>query len=481
MAQANSVKNCLLSVEQMYEADRRTIASGTTGLALMEAAGSAITREILKKWSPRKTVILCGPGNNGGDGFVVARLLHQKGWNVRVLLLGTRDKLTGDARTNAERWPFDVQPLCPQNLTNAQLIVDAIFGAGLARDIDGIVAETLCAARNLDVPIVAVDTPSGIDGNTGEIRGTAIPADLTVTFARPKTGHLLLPARQYCGDLIVADIGIRDETLTEIAPNAFNNDPAHLFPWPKQDTHKFMRGHGVIIGGKKMTGATRLAATCARRIGLGLVTISAHATAYMIYRQAEPGNIVSDSSLSDHLADPRKNVFLVGPGLGLGEKQADIVQELLNSDKKLVLDADALTLMADSGTVPRPYETLLTPHEGEFSRLFPTLKGSKLHRARQAAIQTGYVVLLKGPDTVIASPCGKAVINTTGTAWLATAGSGDSLAGFCLGLMGQGLSAFDAGCLAAWLHGKCAETFGPGLISEDIANVLPQVIQSLQK
>lgn len=481
MAQGNSVKNSLLSVKQMYEADRRTIEKGTSGLTLMEAAGSAITREILKRWSPRKTVILCGPGNNGGDGFVVARMLHQKGWHVRVLLLGERDNLSGDALANAERWPFAISALTPDNLAGAQLIVDAIFGAGLARDVGGSVADTLSAAQNLNVPIVAVDVPSGVDGNTGEIRGTSIPADLTVTFARAKTGHFLMPARHYCGELIVADIGISEETLNEIAPDAFKNDPASLFPWPDQDTHKFKRGHGVIIGGQKMTGATRLAATCARRIGLGLVTISANATAYMIYRQAEPGNIVSDLCLSDHLEDARKNAFLAGPGLGLGEKQADIISQLLASDKNLVLDADALTLLAKKDLPSRPYDTLLTPHEGEFARLFPTLSGSKLQRAREAARQTGYTILLKGPDTVIASPCGKAAINTTGTPWLATAGSGDSLAGFCLGLMGQGVGAFDAGCLAAWLHGKCAETFGPGLISEDIANVLPQVIQSLQK
>lgn len=481
MAQGISIKNCLLSVEQMYEADRRTIDNGTSGLKLMEAAGAAITREIVKRWTPRKTVILCGPGNNGGDGFVVARLLHQKGWHVRVLLLGHRDKLTGDALTNAQRWPFEVQPLRPENLSGAQLIVDAIFGAGLARDVEGVVAQTLAQVPKLDVPVVAVDVPSGIDGDTGQIRGIAVPADLTVTFARPKTGHLLMPARQYCAELIVADIGISTETLSEIDPTAFTNNPIDLFPWPEQDTHKFKRGHGVIVGGQKMTGATRLAATCARRVGLGVLTISAHATAYMIYRQAEPGNIVSDQPLSDHLDDPRKNVFLAGPGLGLGEKQPPLIDQLLSSDKRLLLDADALTLMAGKVLPPRPHETLITPHEGEFARLFPTITGSKLQKARQAARQTGYTVLLKGADTVIAAPCGKAVINTTGTPWLATAGSGDSLAGICFGLMGQGLTAFDAGCLGAWLHGKCAETFGAGLISEDIASLLPQVIQSLQK
>ncbi|GGF51896.1 bifunctional NAD(P)H-hydrate repair enzyme [Terasakiella brassicae] len=478
---AKNTKNHLLSVAQMYEADQRTIESGISGIRLMEAAGSAIAREITTRWSPRKTVILCGPGNNGGDGFVVARLLHNKGWYVRILLLGERDNLKGDAKTNADRWPFETQPFSPDGIKDADLIVDAVFGAGLVRDVDGIVALTLKAAQQQNVPIIAVDMPSGVDGDSGQILGMAIQADITVTFCRAKTGHYLLPGRTLCGDVIVADIGIQDPIIEQIAPENTKNAPAHLFPWPKTEGHKFDRGHGVIVGGQQMTGATRLAALCARRVGAGLITIAARGTAYMVYRTCEPGNLVSNDNLNEILADPRKNTVLIGPGLGIGEGRKALVKDLLNTDKNLILDADALTMLAGHNWQNRAGETLLTPHEGEFKRLFPDITGSKLERARQAAHQSKATVLLKGPDTVIAAPDGRCTINTTGTPWLATAGSGDSLAGICLGLICQGLNSYDGACLGTWLHGKCAETGGVGLISEDISTLLPEVLKTLQK
>jgi len=254
-----------------------------------------------------------------------------------------------------------------------------------------------------------------------------------------------------------------------------------LFPWPKEDGHKYNKGHGVIIGGHQMTGAARLAATCARRIGAGLITIAAQGTASMIYRQADPGNIVSDVPLTDLLNDPRKNAVLVGPGLGIGEGRKAMVKDLLFTNKALVIDADAITMLSGTNWNQRQAETLLTPHEGEFSKLFPHIKGSKIGRARLAAKESGCTILLKGADTVIAAPNGMTSINPTGTPWLATAGSGDSLSGICLGLMAQGLSGFNAGKLASWLHGRCAEVFEEGLVAEDICGVLPDVIKSLKK
>jgi len=476
-----NTKNHLLSVAQMYEADRRTIEGGISGIRLMESAGSAIAREITTRWSPRKTVILCGPGNNGGDGFVVARLLHNKGWYVRILLLGERENLKGDAKTNADRWPFETQPFTPDGVKDADLIVDAVFGAGLVRDVDGIVSLTLKAAQQRDVPVVAVDMPSGVHGDSGQILGMAMQADVTVTFCRAKIGHYLLPGRTMCGDLVIADIGIPDAIIEQIAPQNTKNAPVHLFPWPKTEGHKFDRGHGVLVGGQQMTGATRLAALCARRVGAGLITIAARGTAYMVYRKAEPGNLVSNDDLNDILADPRKNTVLIGPGLGIGEGRKALVKDLLGSDKNLILDADALTMLVGHNWQDRQAETLLTPHEGEFKRLFPDITGSKLERARQAAQLSKATVLLKGPDTVIAAPDGRCAINTTGTPWLATAGSGDSLAGICLGLICQGLNSYDSACLGTWLHGKCAEIGGAGLICEDISTLLPEVLKTLQK
>ncbi len=478
---AKSIKNYLLSVAEMYEADRLTIKNVTSGIQLMEAAGSAIAREIRKRWSPRKTVILCGPGNNGGDGFVVARLLSQRGWSVRVLLLGDRAKLTGDAKTNSDHWPYETHPLSPEGVKDAQLIVDAVFGAGLSRNVDGIVAKTLKTIKKNNTPVIAVDTPSGIHGDTGQVMGYSLPADVTVTFARAKTGHYLMPARIYCGELVVADIGIPDHVIEKINPKTWYNDPKHLFPWPNINAHKYNRGHGVIVGGQKMTGATRLAASCARRVGAGLITISAHGTASLIYRQAEPGNIVSTDAIETHLRDPRKNAFLIGPGLGLTDENESLLKQVLKSDKDLVLDADALTLLAGHKWKKRTNQTILTPHEGEFARIFPKISGSKLEKARLGAKKSNCVVLLKGPDTVIAAPDGRASINTTGTPWLATAGSGDGLAGMCLGLMAQGLDSYDAACLGAWLHGMCAEQFGAGLIAEDLATVLPTVLKAIKK
>ncbi len=474
-------KTSLLSVEEMYSADRMTMEGGLPGIQLMEAAGSAIAREIRTRWTPRKTVILCGPGNNGGDGFVVARLLHQRGWFVRILLLGDRDKLKGDAKTNSDQWPFDCLPLAPDGLHGAELIVDGVFGAGLARDVDGIVAKTLTSASQMNVPIVAVDVPSGVHGDTGAILGTTLPADITVTFARGKTGHYLYPAKAACGELIIADIGIPDSVIDEIKPSTSRNEPEALFPWPKKDGHKYNKGHGVIIGGSEMTGASRLAATCARRVGAGLVTIAAQGTAYMIYRQTEPGNLVSNKPLSDILNDPRKNAVLAGPGLGLGEGRKAMVRSLLSTEKNLILDADALTMLAEFDWPKRSADTLLTPHDGEFSRLFPDISGSRLQKAKKAAKRSGCTVLLKGADTVIATPDGRAAINDTGSPWLATAGSGDSLSGICLGLMCQGLNGYDAARLGTWLHGKAAEVFDVGLISEDIADFLPAVIKTLKK
>jgi len=475
------MKNPLLSVSEIYEADRRTIKNGTPGVQLMEAAGSAIAREIIKRWHPCKIVILCGPGNNGGDGFVVGRILQEKGWAVRILLLGDRENLQGDAKAHADKCPCPLAPMSPEGVGGAELVVDALFGAGLARKIDGMPAATLRAVQDKQIPVVAVDTPSGVHGDSGAVLGLALQAQLTVTFAAAKTGHYLMPGRALCGELVVADIGIADEMIESLNPACRLNQPKALFPWPAVDSHKYHRGHGVIIGGQQMTGAARLAAVCARRIGAGLITIAAQGAACMIYRQTEPGNLVCNDDLDDLLNDPRKNAVLVGPGLGIGQGRRAMVAGLMQTDKHLVLDADALSMLADHAWAKRQAETILTPHEGEFARLFPDLSGSKLERARQAAQISQATVLLKGPDTIIAAPDGRCAINASGTPWLATAGSGDSLSGICLGLLAQGLSGFNAACLGAWLHGKCAELVGPGLISEDISHVLPEVLKSLQK
>ncbi len=479
--------NAILSVDEMYAADATAMAAGIPGLELMENAGWAIADAICARYEPSAVTVLCGPGNNGGDGFVVARLLAGRGWQVRLALLGEAAKLKGDAAVNAARWTGDVEPMTPAALDGADLVVDALFGAGLARDLDGVAAEVIEAVNARWLPCVAVDMPSGVHGDSGVIMGTAPHVDLTVTFFRPKPGHLLMPGRARLGELVVADIGIPDAVLEEIRPQTQRNGPeiwGGRFPWPAADGHKYARGHAVIAGGATMTGAGRLAATAARRMGAGLATIASPPDAFAIYAAGDAGNIVAVTEGADAFAtlidDPRKNAVLIGPGAGTGQETRDKVLAALSRNKRTVLDADAITSFTDMpdalfGAIGS--DTVLTPHEGEFARLFGEIgETGKIARARAAAETSGAVVLLKGADTVIAHPDGRATINDTGTPFLATAGSGDVLAGMVVGLMAQGMDGYDAARAAAWLHGRAAEMLGLGLIAEDLPGAIPAVL-----
>ena len=482
----------LLNVEEMYQAVAAAAKPGVPSLALMEAAGKAVFHEIRRRWpTPRPTLVLCGPGNNGGDGFVVARLLRDAGWPVRLALLGSRERLKGDAAINAERWSGDIVLLGgPAILDGNELVIDALFGAGLARALEGPAKAVIEAINERRLACLSVDVPSGIDGNTGAILGAAPQAVATVTFFRPKPGHFLYPGRQRAGDLVVADIGIPDTVLTEIDPQTRVNGPAlwlDRFLWPTFDSNKYSRGHAVIAGGSEMTGAARLAARGARRIGTGLVTIAASPEAVPLYAADWPGTLVKGlarrGAFRELLDDKRRNAVLIGPGAGINEITHRRALAALAAGKATVLDADALTVFAKTpktlfDAIASP--CVLTPHEGEFVRLF-TVTGDKLTRARAAARQSGAVVLLKGADTVIAAPDGHAVIDVAGPPELATGGSGDVLAGFILGLLAQGMEAFDAACAATWLHGMAAAAFGPGLIAEDLLDTLPSVLRRLRE
>ena len=481
--------NVLLRVEEMYRADAAAVAGGVASLDLMEAAGTAIAGEIRKRWQPRPVVILAGPGNNGGDGFVVARLLADDGWPVRVALLGEAENLKGDAADNAERWQGGIEALGPGILDDGPLAVDALFGAGLTRPLEGTALEIVQALNERKLDCVAIDIPSGVDGDSGEILAAAPRAVVTVTFFRPKPGHFLMPGRELTGGLVVADIGIPDGVLKDIKPATYVNGPdlwLQEFPWPYTDGHKYSRGHAVVCGGPEMTGAARLAALGARRLGAGLVTIVTPPEAFAVYAAEEPGTLIKPvedvAAFRDLLDDPRKNAVLVGPGAGLTKATAEKVLAALAAGKAVVIDADGLSIFTDASETLIEAITgpcLLTPHEGEFKRLF-SVDGDKPTRARAAAKLTGAVVLLKGADTVIAEKEGRAVINASGTPDLATAGSGDVLAGMALGLMTQGMDPFDAGCAAAWLHGALAEDIGPGLIAEDLPAKLPGILRQLR-
>ncbi len=486
-----TMKNALLSVEQMTMADNAAIAAGIPGLKLMEAAGKGIFNEIVRRWQPRPVIVMCGPGNNGGDGYVVARLLKEAGWPVRLASLVDTDKLKGDAATNAKKWMGEVLPLEPEALGEGDLVIDALFGAGLARALEGKAFETVQAINTLGLDCIGVDVPSGVDGDTGEILGAAPKCTATVTFFRRKPGHLLLPGSDLAGEVVVVDIGIPEAVLDTIKPQTFFNGPGMwLEHYPRRKTcdHKYSFGHALIVGGGEMTGAARLAATAARRIGAGLATIAAPSSAFEAYAAGDAGNIIhkadDSTALKKLLADPRKNAVLVGPGCGVNDRTRELVLTALEAGKPTVLDADALSVFANEPTVlfdaiKAAGSVLLTPHDGEFSRLFNVEK-EKSKKTHEAAISSGAVVLLKGADSVIAAPDGRIVINEGAPPTLATAGSGDVLAGFGVGLLAQGMDMFDAASAACWLHGRAAANFGPGLIAEDLAESLSGVLRSLE-
>lgn len=480
-------KTALLTARQMAEADRLTIAGGIGEIELMENAGRPVAQAIIDRWTPRPLVVLCGPGSNGGDGFVAARRLSESGWPVRVAMLGTREQLKGSAAYHAAQWRGSIEPLTPAALDGAELIVDALFGAGLSRALEGAAAQTLAAAAACKATIVAVDIPSGVMGDTGENLGAA-PAVLTVTCFRKKPGHLLLPGRALCGELIVADIGTPKTVFESIAPDAFENDPmlwGSALPILSAAGNKYTRGHALVSGGYPVTGAARMAARSAARVGAGLTTVAVPQEAWSVYAATLTSVMVQTVSVPEEfnrlLGDRRYTGLLIGPGAGVGAQTRARVLAMLATGKPTVLDADALTsFKGDPDLLDRAIvgPCVMTPHEGEFKRLFDS-SGDKLMRARAAARRSGAIVVLKGSDTVIAAPAGVAIINSNAPPTLATAGSGDVLSGMILGLLAQGMDALAAAAAAVWLHGAAARVFGPGLLAEDLPDLLPGVLRSL--
>ncbi len=480
----------ICSIAQMAAADAAAIAAGIRGSELMTNAGAAVAEALAARFGRTPTVVLCGPGNNGGDGFVVARRLARAGWPVRVALLGSRARLRGDAASAAEAWDGGTVPLEPAVLEGAGLVVDALFGAGLARPIDGVARATVEALAAARLPVIAVDVPSGIDGDTGQVWGAAAKANLTVTFHRPKPGHLLLPGRAYVGELVVAEIGIPASVTARLGIRLWANHRRlwqNVLPHRTAASHKYSHGHALVLGGGIATsGAGRLAARAALRAGAGLVTVicpeaalavhAAQLTAVMVRTFAD------QAGFGRQLEDPRRTAILLGPGAGVGATLRRHVVAALADSRACVLDADALTSFADRRrelfeAIGGP--CLLTPHEGEFKRLFEH-KGDKLTRASAAAAESGATVLLKGADTVVASPDGRAIIQPDAPPTLATAGAGDVLAGIALGLLAQGMPVFEAAAAAVWLHAQAGRSLGPGLIAEDLIEALPAAFADLR-
>lgn len=488
----------ILTTAEMAEADRLTIATGTAGIVLMERAGIAVA-DAISHFPGRGVEVVVGPGNNGGDGFVAARHLAERGYEVRVSFVGDLAKLTGDAATAAGRWSGQVHPAEGAQLGGCDIVIDALFGAGLDREITGTAKAMIETVNRSGATVIAVDLPSGINGNSGMVMGAAVKAHHTVTFFRKKPGHLLLPGRLHCGSVTVADIGIPDSVLDAIKPQTFANGTAlwgARFPAPKTEGHKYARGHAVVVsGGLATTGAARLSARGALRAGAGLVTIASPADALAVNAANSLAVMVREvdgaEALAGFLSDRRLNAVVLGPGGGVGAGMRQQVLAALASEAAVVLDADALTSFADApadlfAAIRRRQGrgVVLTPHGGEFVRLFSSLPDdahvkSKLQHAHVAAEASGAVVLLKGPDTVVATPDGRASISDNAPPYLATAGAGDVLAGMIAGLLAQGMEPFDAASAAVWLHGEAAAEFGPGLIAEDLTEALPAVYRRL--
>jgi ADP-dependent NAD(P)H-hydrate dehydratase / NAD(P)H-hydrate epimerase len=494
----------LLDPGEMAQADFLTIAgSPDKGLDLMRNAGAAVASAILARFPGMSGAdILCGPGNNGGDGYIVARLLHEAGLPVTLWSLGDPKSGT-DAALAARECGLRPRKLGDFRPHPSRLVVDAIFGAGLSKPVEGDIALCLQRVEESGAPVVAVDLPSGISGASGKVLGKSVRADVTVTFFRKKPGHLLEPGRSFCGETIVADIGIHDDVLGEIKPSCFENHPRlwrASLPFPGVEAHKYARGHACVFsGGASATGAARLAALAAARAGAGATTVlspgsamqvnAAHLTAIMLRRI----DGVDDLNLFSQERKPSS--YVVGPGFGVGQLVREFVLSILReretSCRGLVVDADAITSFAkepealfEAAKADGAPSVVMTPHVGEFRRIFPDLAegdtGSKLEAARAAADRANAVIVYKGPDSVIAAPDGRARINSNGTPFLATAGSGDVLGGIVAGLMAQGMPAFDAACAGVWIHAEAGQRFGPGLIADDLPSLLPAVMADLK-
>lgn len=483
--------SCLLTCAEMARADAAAIATGITGLELMEAAGQAVAEACLASGSIHRAVVLAGPGNNGGDGWVAARHLMAAGVNVAVMSLVERQSLAGDAAIMADRYQGPVIPFTPAGLAGSDLVVDALFGAGLDRPLTGDVIQLVKAVNSLKGRRVSVDVPSGISGDSGQILGAAVRADLTVTFFRKKPGHVLLPGRSEAGRLVVRDIGIPASVLEDIAPRNFENHPdlwRSFWPVYAVNGHKYHRGHVLVVGGRPPAlGASRMTAMAALRAGAGLVTLAATQDSYGIQAGALNEVMVAPfadiSALTSLITDNRFSVTAIGPGAGISEDTRRAVVSALGTGRSVVLDADALTTFEKDparlfNVIKGP--TVLTPHAGEFRRLFEDdMSDDKLASARHAARKSGAVTVFKGPDTVIATPEGVTVIDSHGPTHLATAGTGDVLTGLVAGLLAQHMPPWAAAAAAVRLHGDAALHFGRGMIAGDLIQGLPEAMRAL--
>lgn len=449
----------ILTAAEMRAAEAAAIEAGTPAAELMEKAGAAAAEAIWRFAGPLPALVLCGPGNNGGDGYVIARKLAERGSKVRVAALD--EPGTPEARAARAAWQGAVEPLLEASA--APLMVDALFGTGLARPLDPELSKKMldlaCSARVR----IAVDLPSGVATDDGTLLSPVPDFDLTITFATLKPSHLLQPAARHMGRIVIADIGIDAESRLSLIER-----PALRGPGP--DDHKYTRGHLLVVGGA-MPGAAALAAQAGARAGAGYVTLVGEGgtVANAVVRRPP-------DALDEALADRRVSAVLVGPGLGRSFEAAETLSRIWSCPHPVVVDGDALWLIANMGGYRlRSAPTVYTPHAGEFDDLYGD-EGSKIEAARSAAARTGHTIVYKGPDTLVVDRDGRAAISRPGPAWLASAGTGDVLAGIIAARCATGAPAFESACAGVWLHSHSAELAGPGLIADDLIAHIPAAL-----
>ena len=489
----------VLSPAEMDKLDSAAVADGLSIEGLMERAGFKATQAIMNRFDKQRVLVLCGSGHNGGDGFVVARLLKAEGWPVKVCVITKVDNIKPAVRLNLERWEQgggQIDLVSDSLLAWAGLLVDAIFGSGLNKPLPRSIREVLENPIIRQTKIVAIDLPTGLDPYTGQQLSDKEPYllkyILTVTFVRPKFGHILQPGRSICGETLVANIGISSELIkNHLSCRNFINGPAlWTLPQPGMSDHKYSRGTTIMFGGKGMTGAVCLASQAARRIGSGMLYIVAHRDTKPFYVSDAPGNIFLPADTFDIEKSfnlKYRVAGLIGPGYGVGAKVRRQVKVLLKHSRHVVLDADAITSFEDCASDLFSYikysdsSVVMTPHEGEFQRLFgPRVSSTnKCEKAKIAAKISGAIIVLKGNDTIIANPDGSAVISINAVAGLATAGSGDVLAGLIVGLMAQGMSGWEAACAGVWLHGEAGALCSHPFIAEDLINNISHAVQKV--
>lgn len=480
----------ILSASEMSKTEAAAIADGTPAFQLMQNAGHAVAQEIMSCLEPCETLILCGPGNNGGDGFITAAQLKKNGWPVRVACLAKKSELKGLSAQAAKMWDGPIESL-NSNLSvhQTKLIVDAIFGTGFKGGLD---PETLTLFEKIKarkIGVVAIDLPSGINASTGAVAAGILSAQLTVTFGRKKVAHVLHSSKFLCGRIILSNIGIGDGHVMTAQSSLFENHPAlwlRDFPLPTPSSHKYDRGHALIYGGDHRPGAAILAAMAAQRAGSGVVSFATTPDMHSFYLAARASimtdSLQDDDALKALLRDERKTALVIGCGAGTDARLEKSVMTALSFNKAVVLDGDVFTVFKDKTDKLFPAlhaRHVLTPHSGEFERLFPSLQGDKIAKARAAAKLSGAIVVLKGADTVIAAPDGAAVIQHDSPSVLATAGSGDVLAGLIGGFAAQGMSSFMAASAAVWLHAEAGRKQGLGLVAEDIISNTSQCLNAL--